>query len=176
MQSDHVSHRRSMIRVGIVLLLPLMLAACNPFVTNYSGEKWPAVKTATVVMTPPDPASVEWIGRSDFTSTATLRDVQAIAAAKEVGADFVEWSDTGAGKKLQWTSEPISVNAWSGNVGMIPLPVIRDEYRYQARFYRSKSLAGGGADFPRGHSMPEKVPPVKTDDPAETDEKPSKKD
>ena len=102
--------------------------------------------------------------------------MQAIAAAKEVGADFVEWSDTGAGKKLQWTSEPISVNAWSGNVGMIPLPIIRDEYRYQARFYRSKSLAGGGADFPRGHSMPEKVPPVKTDDPAETDEKPSKKD
>ena len=34
-----------------------MLAACNPFVKNYSGEKWPAVKTATVVMTPPDPAS-----------------------------------------------------------------------------------------------------------------------
>ena len=145
------------------LLLPLSLAACNPFLANYSGEKMPKVKTVQVVMTAPDPDSVRWIGRSDFTSTRELKDQQAINAAKQVGADIVEWSDKDAGTKLEWTSAPVSYNAWTGNVGSIPLPVVRSQFRYQARFYRSKSLGDPGDVNWHKNVPPNKVPPVDED-------------
>ena len=156
----------------MLLLFPLSLAACNPFLVNYSGEKLPKVKTVQVVMTAPDPDSVRWIGRSDFTSTRELKDAQAISAAKQVGADIVEWSDKDAGTRLEWTSAPVSYNAWTGNVASIPLPVVRSQFRYQARFYRSKSLGDPGDVDWQKNVPPKRVPPV--DENSKEDEKDTK--
>lgn len=159
--SMNTSSQHGLIFLRVMLLLfPLSLAACNPFLVNYSGEKLPKVKTVQVVMTAPDPDSVRWIGRSDFTSTRELKDAQAISAAKQVGADIVEWSDKDAGTKLEWTSAPVSYNAWTGNVASIPLPVVRSQFRYQARFYRSKSLGDPGDVNWQKNVPPGSVPPV----------------
>lgn len=155
-----------------LLLAVLCSTGCNPFLTNYSGERWPPVKSAQVVMQPPSPEAARWIGRADFTTTGQFRDSEAIAAAEQVGADLVEWSDRDLGKTLQWTSQPVYVNNWQGNafgwgpygggwggtMASVPVPVIEEQYRYQARFYRSKSLGGepvAGAD---GHRPPASVP------------------
>ena len=145
---------------GALLFLPFFLVACNPFLSNYSGEKWPEVTSVDVVMKAPSPEKVRWIGRSDFTVTRQLHDSDAKAAAKQVGADFVEWSDRSAGNKLEWTSAPVAWHAWSGNVAMVPLPVIKKEYRYQARFYRSISLGGQPIRKVSGDKAPKSVPPV----------------
>lgn len=138
----------------------LILGGCNPFINHYSGEHYLPVKTAKVVMEPPSPDTVKWIGRSDFTIERQVGDAQALAAAKKVGADIVEWSDSDAGNKLEWTSAPVSMNAWKGEVGMIPLPVIKKQFRYQARFYRSDSLGGEPIKNSKDHPMPDKVPPI----------------
>ena len=143
----------------------LMLGGCNPFINHYSGEHYPPVKSVQVVMKPPSPDDVKWIGRCDFTIERKVGDAQAIAAAKKVGADIVEWSDSDAGNKLEWTSAPVAWNAWKGEVGMIPLPVIKKEIRYQARFYRSDSLGGAPIKNAKDQPMPEKVPPVEDDRP-----------
>ena len=130
---------------------------------------------ATVVMEPPSPEKVDWIGRADFTIDRKVGDAQAIAAAKQVGADIVEWSDADAGASLEWTSAPVSMNAWKGEVGMIPLPVIKKQTRYQARFYRSESLGGEPIQNPKSQPMPSKVPPVDADADADAGKKPDSK-
>ena len=150
----------------------LALVGCNPFINHYSGERYPPVKTAKVVMEPPSPDKVDWIGRADFTIDRKVGDAQAIAAAKRVGADIVEWSDADAGASLEWTSAPVSMNAWKGEVGMIPLPVIKKQTRYQARFYRSESLGGEPIQNSKSEPMPKKVPPV--DDEGSTSDTTSK--
>lgn len=157
--------------------LPLLFAVlfstgCNPFLTNYSGERWPPVKSAQVVMQPPSPEAARWIGRADFTSTGQFHDSEAIAAAEQVGADLVEWSDRDLGKTLQWTSQPVYVNTWRGNaygwgpyggwggtMASVPVPVVEEQYRYQARFYRSKALGGEPVSNTDGHAPPPQVPP-----------------
>jgi hypothetical protein len=157
--------------------LPLLLAVlfstgCNPFLTNYSGERWTPVTSAEVVMQPPSPDAARWIGRADFTSTGQFHDSEAIAAAEQVGADLVEWSDRDLGKSLQWTNEPVYANTWRGNafgwgpygggwggtMASVPVPVVEEQYRYQARFYRSKSLGGEPVSDTQGHAPPAEVP------------------
>ena len=95
-----------------LLATGMTLVGCNPFLNHYSGERYPPVKKATVVMEPPSPEKVDWIGRADFTIDRKVGDAQAIAAAKQVGADIVEWSDADAGASLEWTSAPVAMNAW----------------------------------------------------------------
>ena len=155
-----------------LLLVALFSTGCNPFLTNYSGERWPPVKSAMVVMQPPSPEAARWIGRADFTTTGQFRDSDAVAAAEQVGADLVEWSDRDLGKTLQWTNEPVYVNTWRGNcygwgpygggwggtMASVPVPVVEEQYRYQARFYRSKSLGGEPVSNTDGHAPPAEVP------------------
>ena len=140
----------------------LVLAGCSPFLNHYSGERWPKVKSAHVVMQAPSPDDVRWIGRSDFTSTRQLHDGDAIAAAKAVGADKVEWSDADDGKKLEWTSVPVAWNVWQGKAGFIPVPVVKEQFRYQARFYRSDSLGGDAISTGAGDAVSKTVPPAHT--------------
>jgi hypothetical protein len=67
---------------------------------------------------------------------------QAIAAAETVGADRVEWHDQNLGLRTQWTSSPVLWNRWDGQMFNPAVPIERNERRYEARFYRSKSLGG----------------------------------
>lgn len=135
------------------------LSGCNPFMSNYSGEKWPPVPAASVVMQAPSPQSARWIGHADFTTTQVVGDADAIAAAKQVGADLVEWSDRDLGQTLEWTSVPVYMNAWSGQMVNAPVPVMREQYRYSARFFRSSSLGGAPTSSPSS-TPPHEVPPV----------------
>lgn len=139
--------------------LPLGLFGCNPFIANYSGERWPPVSSASVVMQPPSPQSARWIGHADFTTTQVVGDADAIAAAKQVGADLVEWSDRDLGQTLEWTSVPVYMNAWSGQMVSAPVPVMREQYRYSARFFRSSGLGGAPTSAPSS-APPHEVPPV----------------
>jgi hypothetical protein len=142
-------------------VLPLAMLGCNPFLTNYSGEKWPPVSSAAVVMQAPSPQEARWIGRADFTTTQVVGDADAITAAKQVGADLVEWSDKDLGQTLEWTSVPVYMNAWNGQMVDAPVPVMREQYRYSARFFRSDSLGGTPRSSPAGGETPREVPPVK---------------
>lgn len=156
----------------VILAASVSSTGCNPFLANYSGERWPPLTSAEVVMQPPSPDTARWIGRADFTSTGQFHDSDAIAAAEEVGANLVEWSDRDLGKTLQWTNEPVYVNTWQGNafgwgpygrgwggtMTSVPVPVVEEQYRYQARFYRSKSLGGEPVSNTDGHRPPAAVP------------------
>jgi len=154
----------------------LCLLGCNPFLGNYSGERWPEVAAARVVMDPPSPETARWIGRSDFTTTGHYGDAAALEAARRVGADLVEWHDRDLGATLSWTSEPAAIGGWRGSafgfgpdrawadpVVDMPVPIVEQEDRYQARFYRSKSLGGeprpGAGGLPAS-SPPSMVPPL----------------
>lgn len=142
-------------------ILPIAMVGCNPFLSNYSGEKWPPVAAASVVMQSPSPETVRWIGRADFTTTQVVGDADALAAARKVGADLVEWSDRDLGQTLEWTSVPVYTNAWSGQMASVPLPVMREQYRYSARFFRSDSLGGAPLSAPSGSETPREVPPAR---------------
>jgi len=152
------------------------LLGCNPFLGSYSGERWPEVAAARVVMDPPSPETARWIGRSDFTTTGHYGDAAALEAARRIGADLVEWHDRDLGATLSWTSEPTAIGGWRGSafgygpdrawadpVVDVPVPIVEQEDRYQARFYRSKSLGGEplpSAGGPPVSSPPSMVPPI----------------
>lgn len=149
------------------------LTACNPFLGNYSGERWPGVDSSRVVMETPSPGSARWIGRSDFTSTGHYGDAEALAAARTVGADLVEWRDRDLGSTLRWTTRPVAVEGWRGSafgcgpygpwgrtVAEVPVPVVEQAYRYQARFYRSNVLGGAPLDGTAEVAPSPEVPPT----------------
>lgn len=120
-----------------------LLAGCaNPFVEHYRGERWPTTRSAEVVLETPPSSDVRWIGHSTFDSFDPVSSAQAIAAAEAVGADRVEWHDQNLGLRKQWTSSPVLWNQWDGQMFNPAVPIERNEKRYDARFYRSKSLGG----------------------------------
>lgn len=126
----------------LVAALPLLAACSNPFLEHYQGERWPATRAAEVVLGPPPSSDVRWIGHSTFDSFDPATSAQAIAAAEAVGADKVEWHDENLGLQKQWTSSPVLWNQWDGQMFNPAVPIERNEKRYDARFYRSKSLGG----------------------------------
>lgn len=131
------------LRSLLVALALLPLAACtNPFLASYEGEKWPAVTAVELLDKPPSPETARWIGHSNFDSFDTLTDAQAIAAARQVGADLVEWKDESLGEKVRWSSSPVLTNQWDGNMFNAPMANRQQEFRYEARFFRSKAIGG----------------------------------
>ena len=129
--------RRSMLAVTA------LLAGCaNPFLEHYQGERWPATRSAEIVLETPPSNEVRWIGHSTFDSFDAVSSAQAVAAAEAVGADRVEWHDQNLGLQKQWTSSPVLWNQWDGQMFNPAVPIERNERRYDARFYRSNSLGG----------------------------------
>ena len=120
-----------------------LLGGCtNPFAAHYVGERWPATSEARVVEQAPSPDGVRWIGHSEFDSFDMLTDAEAIAAARRVGADLVEWDDHSIGDRVKWSSSPVLWNQWDGKMFNPPEAMRQTEYRYEARFYRSDDLGG----------------------------------
>jgi hypothetical protein len=152
-----IPHRLATLALAAI---SLGLLGCNPLIANDSGERWPPVSAASVVVQAPTPQSVRWIGHADFTTTGVVGDADAIAAARQVGADLVERSDRDLGQTLEWTSVPVHMNAWSGQMANAPVPVMREQCRCSARFFRSNSLGGAPTSAP-GSTPPHEVPPVK---------------
>ena len=131
--------RRSLV---VALLLPLLGACTNPFLSNYVGERWPSVPAVELLDKPPAPETARWIGHSNFDSFDALTNQQAIAAARQVGADLVEWKDESLGEKVRWSSSPVLTNQWDGNMFNAPMANRQQEFRYEARFFRSKAIGG----------------------------------
>lgn len=150
--------------VTVSILLPL--AACNPFQQSYRGERWPAVASSRVVDDQPAATAATLIGQSTFVATEDqVGDDPAVACAKSVGADLVEWDKIDDGTVTQLESVPIfSGWNWHGGIGDIdiPIPVTKERYRVHARFYRSLSL--GGALL--GQASPSSPPAVPAAAPA----------
>ncbi|MGA0286330.1 MAG: hypothetical protein ACO3YY_09360 [Phycisphaerales bacterium] len=119
-----------------------LLGCSNPFASHYVGERWPATSTARVLEQAPSPDGVRWIGHSEFDSFDVLTDAEAITAARQVGADLVEWDDHSIGDRVKWSSSPVLWNQWDGKMFNQPEAMRQTEYRYEARFYRSDSLGG----------------------------------
>jgi len=139
-------------------ILALAAPCCsNPFLGSYVGERFPPVGSAAVITQPPSPQTARWIGRADFSTDAVIEPSQAIAAARAVGADLVEWSDRDTGTMLQWSSNTVSVSNWTGQISTAPMPVADTLFRCSARFYRSNSL-GGSPLNPGQEPMPMLVP------------------
>lgn len=132
------------LRVALAPLASIvLLTACsNPFLEHYQGERWPKTSSAEVVLETPPASDVRWIGHSNFDSFDAVTSSQAVAAAETVGADRVEWHDQNLGLRTQWTSSPVLWNRWDGQMFNPAVPIERNERRYEARFYRSKSLGG----------------------------------
>lgn len=122
--------------------MPLLAGCANRFLQNYAGERWPQTREARVVDAAPAPNGVRWIGYSEFDAFDVLDDAAAIAAAKAVGADLVEWDDHSIGDRVKWSSSPVLTNQWDGRMFNPPEPMRATEYRYEARFYRSDALGG----------------------------------
>jgi len=149
---------RSLALLAATLPLVLAVAGCsNPFLSTYVGEKFPPVASAEVITQPPSPQTARWIGRADFSTDGVIESSQAIAAAKAVGADLVEWGDRDAGTMLQWSSNTVSVSNWTGQISTAPMPVADVLHRCSARFYRSNAL-GGAPLNPGNEPMPTLVP------------------
>ncbi len=113
-----------------------MSGCANQFLTNYQGERFAPVASVKAVSA--KPAGVGLIGTSTFVSAASFGEPEAISAAEEVGADFVQWSKgldaadgpAGAGVVRASLSPTGPVSSWA------PVQPGQLLFRYVARFYR----------------------------------------
>lgn len=149
---------------GVLACVAICAAGCaNPFLANYAGERWPRTREAAVVERAPAPDHVRWIGHSEFDAFEVLDDAAAIAAARAVGADLVEWDDHSIGDRVKWSSSPVLTNQWDGRMFNPATPVRQTEYRYEARFYRSDALGGAALSGQRDGDVEVEAPTSATD-------------
>jgi len=108
----------------------------NQFLANYQGARLDPVSHAKSVTE--KPADCGLIGTSTFVSAGSFGEPEAVAAASEVGAEFVQWSKgldandgpAGAGVVRASLSPTGPVSSWA------PVQPGQFLYRYVARFYR----------------------------------------
>ncbi len=161
-------------RLVIALVFPVILAivgCTNQFLASYQGARYPAVAQAKAITARPD--GVGLIGTSTFVSAGSFGAPEAISAAEEVGADFVQWSKgldagdgpAGAGVVRASLSPTGPVSSWA------PVQPGQFLYRYIARYYRTGARDWDGAaaniDAPAAGADQ-----VKDDDQAATQEMP----
>jgi hypothetical protein len=117
-------------------------AACNPFVENYRGERWPPVPRATVLEQPPATDQADRIGTSEFRSTDIAIDGRLAAeAARAVGADLVTWGARSEGQQTVVEAEPIYLRnpADRGTFATyVAVPRSTHVWLFRAEFFRSR--------------------------------------
>ena len=160
-------------RLVITLVLPviLVIAGCsNQFLVSYEGARYPAVVEAKAIAS--RPSGVGLIGSSTFVSAGSFGAPEALKAAEEVGADFVQWSrgldagdgPAGAGVVQASLSPTGPVSSWA------PAQPGQFLYRYIARYYRTGAPDWAGSAVSVG--APTEAEQVKDDDQAATQELP----
>jgi len=120
---------------------PLLLAGCsNPFLANYHGARCPQVPSAHVATDPPQNATL--IGTSDFKTEAALGDMEAIGAARAVGANIVQWDRAFLRDEVVLSRDAALAGGMddASVTGAAPPPGTGTWYRFHARFWRSDSL------------------------------------
>ncbi len=136
----------SMVRAAAaVSLAALAGCATNPFALHYRGERLAAVAEARIVTEAPAEGTARELGSSTFLANSDARaDEQAVAAAREVGADLVMVTRAGVDPE-EWSREdPVYRRRAMGQGNFTtytPLPGQRQGLRFTARFWRS--LAAG---------------------------------
>lgn len=147
---------RTLSALGVALLL---LTSCqlNAFLRHYEGRRCSPVADPQVVAdAPPDSAL---IGLAEFTSLKDRGDDEALAAARAVGAHYVEWSRRKAGTKTvreacYHTMPTLVFDPYASALGgpdMVPgdVPVaisyrerVLQRYAYTAKFYHAPGRGG----------------------------------
>lgn len=137
--------RRSMTSCTVVLLALASLAGCatNPFTLHYRGERLAAVAEARLVTEAPAEGTARELGSSTFLANSDARaDEQAVAAAREVGADLVMVTRADIDPE-EWSKEdPVYRRRAMGQGNFTtytPLPGQRQGLRFTARFWRSNA-------------------------------------
>lgn len=118
-------------------MLGALTGCSNEFLTSYRGERFAATENPQLVLVCPSTCGM--IGTSNFVSGSGYGQSEALAAARDVGADFVQWSrgldasnaPAGAGSVQASLTPSGSMSSWSPSQpgGFL--------YRYVARYYKS---------------------------------------
>jgi hypothetical protein len=148
-----VTHARTLVRFGVLaFVFPVVfLTGCtaNPFLMNYRGDRMTPVLEAQVVQAAPATGTATEIGSSAFlASTPQAGDAEALEAAREVGAELVQWSCVNAGAVEGTEMDPVYQRRAQnrGNFGTYaPIPGQRESWTYTARFWRTSSAAPAAA-------------------------------
>jgi hypothetical protein len=127
--------------VAVILGAWLSGCATNPFMLHYKGERLASVADARLVTEAPAAGSARELGTSTFLANSDARaDDQALAAAREVGADLVMVTRTDIDPE-EWSKEdPVYRRRAMGQGNFTtytPLPGQRQGLRFTARFWRS---------------------------------------
>jgi hypothetical protein len=127
--------------VAVIVGAWLSGCATNPFMLHYKGERLASVADARLVTEPPAAGSARELGTSTVLANSDARaDDQALAAAREVGADLVMVTRTDIDPE-EWSKEdPVYRRRAMGQGNFTtytPLPGQRQGLRFTARFWRS---------------------------------------
>jgi hypothetical protein len=135
--------RPSSLALPASVALALLAGACaaNPFSMHYRGERLAAVAEARLVTEAPADGTARELGSSTFLANSDARaDEQAIAAAREVGADLVMVARSEVSAE-EWAKDDAVYRRRAmgqGNFGSyVPVPGQRQGLRFTARFWRS---------------------------------------
>lgn len=127
----------------VAVMLGVWLSGCatNPFMLHYKGERLASVADARLVTEAPAAGSARELGTSTFLANSDARaDDQALAAAREVGADLVMVTRAEIDPE-EWSKEdPVYRRRAMGQGNFTtytPLPGQRQGLRFTARFWRS---------------------------------------
>ena len=114
-----------------VCSLAALSSCANPFLENYSGQRFPATEQAVILMEAPEDQSP--IGRSAFIATQVLGDDEARAAAQEVGATAVVWSKSYLNSTTDLTTrvQPVTSNTTTTIAGDVNAQVTTTQTDYQ---------------------------------------------
>ena len=134
--------------VALLALASFAGCATNPFALHYRGERLAASAEARIVTEAPDEGAARELGSSTFLANSDARaDEQAVAAAREVGADLVMVTRAEVDPE-EWSKEdPVYRRRAMGQGNFTtytPLPGQRQGLRFTARFWRSNA-AGNAA-------------------------------
>lgn len=134
----------SMLRaVAFASMVAFAGCASNPFTLHYRGERLASVAEAQLVTAAPAQGTARELGSSTFLANSDARaDEQAVAAAREVGADLVMVTRSEVDAE-EWSKEdPVYRRRAMGQgnfASYTPLPGQRQGLRFTARFWRTNA-------------------------------------
>jgi hypothetical protein len=127
----------------MILLASVSMVGCsvNPFVANYAGRREAAVESPRLVTEAPAEGAAVELGTSVFLSSSESDGtVEAIEAARAVGADLVMVSKAEASAQ-DWAERDDVYRRRASGQGQfssyVPLPGSRERWKFTARFWRT---------------------------------------
>lgn len=129
--------------VSCCVLVTFLLGGCNPFMQHYSGTTHPSVRASQIVDAAPEKTTL--IGSSNFTTSEACTAEQALAAAREIGAQYLVYAEVDLGAHRSWEQTTLMTRSGAAGGTMpvnLSVPVTRQWHEYQADFYRQTEESG----------------------------------